>query len=426
VSFPKGISVDATLRNAWTAPVGAQTTTTLLPSVRASLDLRRAMSGLSKSGSVTGATLEASWWKDATNLDPYTIETMYAGRPLSGSVAPLGTSLLAPDPALAPEVMTGWQVGGLASFRWLHLGLGLTYYQDQTSGVVLPVSNAALGTLLASNAGEVSNRGVEGRLQLQLGDGERGFGWTGGLNLARNSNQVDRLSAGATSLNLGPPQFGLAVQARPGEPLGVLVGYRTLRDRQTNALLLRNGLPVADSAAGAQVLGSAQPHWVFGLQNVLRYRMLTLSLKADGKIGGDVFSATNQSGSNAGTLQTTAFRPDSGLLIVGIDNATKSANARHVSAQDYYHALAAIQEPWVYSASFYKLREAKLSLALPPLPLLPISGVTASIIGRNLYLWAKAPNIDPEAVFSPYQLPGLEMGQLPYAKTVGIQISVTP
>jgi hypothetical protein len=147
---------------------------------------------------------------------------------------------------------------------------------------------------------------------------------------------------------------------------------------------------------------------------------------ADGKLGGQVFSTTNLAGSYAGTLATTAFRPDTGLLIVGIDAATRTANARHVSTQDYYHALATIQEPWIYSASFYKLREARLTVALPPIPALPISGVTASLIGRNLYLWTRAPNIDPEAVFSPYQLPGMEMGQLPYAKSLGIQLSVTP
>jgi hypothetical protein len=204
------------------------------------------------------------------------------------------------------------------------------------------------------------------------------------------------------------------------------VGYRTLRDRQTNSLLLVNGLPIADSAAGVQVLGSAQPNWVFGTQHVLRFRAVSLTLNADGRVGGRVFSLTNLSGSFAGTLATTAFRPDSGLLIVGVDNATKSANTRHVSTQDYYHALASIQDPWVYDASFYKLREARLSVTLPAIPVLPMSGVNVSIVGRNLYSWTRAPNIDPESVFSPYQLSGVEMGQLPFTKTLGIQVSVTP
>jgi len=58
--------------------------------------------------------------------------------------------------------------------------------------------------------------------------------------------------------------------------------------------------------------------------------------------------------------------------------------------------------------------------------LMPMSGITASLIGRNLITWAKAPNIDPESVFSPYQLPGVEMGQLPYTKALALQLSITP
>jgi hypothetical protein len=426
VSVPNGVSVGVTLRNAWNAPVGAQTTSTLLPSVRAAVDLRRAIAQLSKSRFLTDASLAVSWWKDATNLDPYTIQTMYGGRPLSGSISPLGSGRLVPDATLSPEITTGWQVGGNAAFSFARLALGLTFYGDQTSGVILPVADTALGTVLAANAGEVSNQGVEGRASFRVGLGLPGLEWSVGMNAARNTNTVERLGPGSNSLNLGPSLLGLTVQAQPGEPLGVLVGYKTQRDSRTGALLLRDGLPVADTAAGPQKLGLAQPNWIFGIQNSLRLGPVTLSIAADGRFGGQVFSITNLSGSSAGTLATTAFRPDTGLLIVGIDATTRSANTQHVSTQDYYHALGAIQEPWVYSASFYKLREAKLSVALPPIRALPFSGIGASLVARNLYLWTRAPNIDPEAVFSSYQLPGVEMGQLPYAKSVAIQVSVTP
>jgi hypothetical protein len=49
-----------------------------------------------------------------------------------------------------------------------------------------------------------------------------------------------------------------------------------------------------------------------------------------------------------------------------------------------------------------------------------------SLVARNVYTWAKAPNIDPETIFSPYQLPGIEMGQLPTVRSVGVQLTVTP
>jgi len=424
LTLPHGLSFGGTVRNAWTALVGDRTQSSLLPSARVSLDLRRAVSALGKTGAIKDATLQGSWWKDATNLDPYTIETMYAGRPVTGSVGPSGTGLLVPDPSLAPEITTGWQAGGQAVIRWL--GVGLTYYRENTSGVILPEPGATPGTFSAKNAGEVSNNGIEARASLDFGDGETTLGWKSGVTVSRNTNRVTRLSGGAGELDVGPSQFGVRVQARTGAPLGVLMGFRTKRDPQSGSLVLRNGLPVADSAAGIQALGFAQPDWVVGSRNVLRFRAVTLIVNADGRIGGDLFSATNQIGTFAGTLDATAVRPDSGLLIAGIDEATKTANTQHVSAQDYYHALASIPEPWVYSGTYFKLREMRLSVALPPIPRIPMSGVTASIVGRNLYLWAKVPNVDPENVFSPYQLPGVEMGQLPAVRSVGVQITIAP
>src|SRR5207302_10235332 len=118
---------------------------------------------------------------------------------------------------------------------------------------------------------------------------------------------------------------------------------RFLRGASTNALVLRNGLPLPDTVAGPVVLGNAQPNWVLGLKNTVRIGWLSVDVLADGRLGGSIFSATNLWGSYAGTLEATAFRPDSGLLITGIDATTGSANTKHVSAQDYFHALAAIQ-----------------------------------------------------------------------------------
>jgi hypothetical protein len=49
-----------------------------------------------------------------------------------------------------------------------------------------------------------------------------------------------------------------------------------------------------------------------------------------------------------------------------------------------------------------------------------------AVIGRNLALWTDVPNIDPEFVLSTGPSRGLEMGQLPGTRSVGVQISLTP
>lgn len=132
-------------------------------------------------------------------------------------------------------------------------------------------------------------------------------------------------------------------------------------------------------------------------------------------------------GSYSGTLASTGFRPDGGLLVAGIDAVTHTANTQHVSAQAYYHALGSVPEPWVYSASYLKLREARLTVEVPTrFPSIPFESVRASLVGRNLQTWSKAPNIDPETVFSAYQLRGLELGQLPSTRSFGVEITIVP
>ena len=419
-TFANGASLQATVRNAWLSMVQAQSASVILPTVRGSYDLGRTI--FADSRAITAARVRGAWWMDTPESTPYSIESMYTGRPALGGVVP-GTRVA--SASLSPEVTNGFELGTDFTFRRFGLGVGLTYYHEKTSDLILPVANST-GGLAVTNIGATTNQGVDARLTAQLGDGAEGLGWNIAANASKNSNQVDALSGAQTSVALGPSRWGVSVEARPGQPLGVLRGLRLQRDA-SGSLVLRNGLPVGDSASGPQQLGVGQPSWSFGVQNTLRYRWVSFTAQADARVGGQLFSATNMIGSYSGTLASTAFRPDTGLLIAGVDAATGKANTRHVSTQDYYHALGSVPEPWIYSASFLKLREMRLS-ALIPLGFgsLPFESVRASIVGRNLRMWAKAPNIDPEAVFSPYQLQGVEMGQLPTTKSIGVEITIVP
>ena len=55
-----------------------------------------------------------------------------------------------------------------------------------------------------------------------------------------------------------------------------------------------------------------------------------------------------------------------------------------------------------------------------------VSGLSLALVGRNLALWADAPNIDPETAFNASNVQGFEYGQLPSARSVGFNITVTP
>ncbi|MEP6492896.1 MAG: TonB-dependent receptor plug domain-containing protein [bacterium] len=420
-------SINASLRNEWSDLVTGHQTGTLYPAISASLDVLRALGSTPSSPKATSLTINGAWSRTGSDITPYALQSLFAGRAASGSLAPIGSALLLSDPSLTPEVTSSAQFGVDVSTLSRRLDFGVTVYDESTSGVILPVGNASLNTLVARNAADISNRGVEVQGVAHMGGGTGLWRWDIAANVAKNSSSVDNISTGTDRVLLSPTIWGVTLEARNGEPLGLIVGKKLLRDQGTGALVLRGGLPLPDSVAGPQKLGVAEPTWVAGLRNTITVGWVSLDVVADWHVGGSVFSGSKLWGDFAGNLSETTFRPDSGLLITGIDATTRTANTQHVSTQNYYHALAAVQEPWVYSATYMKLREARLSLSIPTTAShLPFESARISLIGRNLHTWSSVSGFDPELVLSPYYFSGIEMGQLPAAKSIGIQVSVTP
>ena len=65
-----------------------------------------------------------------------------------------------------------------------------------------------------------------------------------------------------------------------------------------------------------------------------------------------------------------------------------------VSKQAYYQAYNDVTEAGIFDTSFLKLRDVTLSYQFPKL-----AGINISVYGfaRNILLWAKMPNLDPES-----------------------------
>ena len=80
------------------------------------------------------------------------------------------------------------------------------------------------------------------------------------------------------------------------------------------------------------------------------------------------------------------------------------------------------------SMDVVKLREMRVGFAIPEryLRQTRLSNARLSIVGRNLALWSDIPNVDPETAFSTSNMQGIEMGQMPTARSIGFQLTVTP
>jgi hypothetical protein len=407
--------VEAALRDYATLAVAARqesssllggSTSQLYPSVFATIDLARANPSMRTSG-LDALALRGGWARSGNEATPALLQRL-------GITAATPTTVLAQ--LVAPELTTGWEAGVDVRTLENRLGLDLSYYNDRSENLILPVAAPDF-----ARTGAVSNKGFEARVDV-VPLRAASFEWRVGASYAKNTNVVESVSGAATGVPLGLPFRGVSIEARPGFALGAIVGLGYLRDGSGN-LLLRNGRPLADTVAGPRVLGVGMPDWIAGVQSGIRVGGLDLSVLFDIHRGGKIFSSTNMAGDYAGVLAETGFRPDTGLLIAGIDAATGVANTTHVSTEDYYHALGAIGERWVYDASFVKLREARVSFSLPFA--FQNESLRASIVGRNLALWSNAPNIDPETVLSAATFRGAEMGQLPSVRSVGLQLSLT-
>jgi hypothetical protein len=227
------------------------------------------------------------------------------------------------------------------------------------------------------------------------------------------------------------------VEARVGEPYGVMYGRRYAYDSQGRMVLTSTGLPATNGPI--ERLGKYDPDWTGGLGSTLSYGGVQLSALVDVRRGGNLYSLTNAYGTRSGVLSNTLrgreTRPDTlegnGVVMEGVTVTAAGDTVplrRRLTAQQYHRSLVNISEEFVYDASFVKLREVRLQYAVPAryTGRLGVNGLEMAIIGRNLALWTDVPNVDPETAFNAGNVQGYEYSQFPSARSVGFSLSVTP
>ena len=384
---------------------------TLYPAVVARLELAGSDSGAPRGGALQSFELRGGWSRSG-NVGS------------AGLLQRLGVTTTTAAAAIAqlsaPERTTSLEVGVALRGLGGRASADVSVYRDMSENLLFPSAEGY------ARSGSLSNKGIEATVSavpLRLANG---FEWSVSGTFGKNTNLVESV-AGGTSVALGPASGGASIEARSGASLGVIVGSAFLRDGR-GQLMLRNGRPLADSIGGSRVLGETAPSWIGGLRTSARMHGVELSVQFDTHQGGRVFSASNLAGAYSGVLLETAFRPDTGLLIAGLDVVTGIKNTVHVTTEDYFHSLGGITERWIYDASFVKLRDARASVTVPLqfIPALRVQSLRASLIGRNLALWTSAANIDPETVLGASSFRGAELGQLPGTRSLGFQLTLTP
>ncbi|MFN2603688.1 MAG: SusC/RagA family TonB-linked outer membrane protein [Gemmatimonadaceae bacterium] len=430
-------TVEGTARNDWSSTLPKENNSYFYPSVNTSIVLSDMIPSL-KGNILNYLKVRGSVAQVGADADPYLLRTTYSGlsTKFNGLAQfTLGDALA--NGALKPEITHSDEFGlelGLFDSRVTFDG---SLYNKYTKNQIFnaPVSNTTGFTVKSINAGRITNKGIDFLFGVTPIQSDNGITWNTTFNYGRNKSRITELAPGVTTLLLGS-LFSSRVEARLDEPYGALMGRAWARDSATGKLLLDGGLPYAATSAPTHYFGTVQPTWTGGLANTLTFKNLRLYGLLDFRRGGKIASITNMWGTYTGVLASTVAGRDAdwnkpGIVVDGIDVATGKPNTVSVDAETYYQCRAyncgQVIEDWIYDASYTKLRELTLTLDLPRslVSRLNVSAITLGLTGRNLAMWTKVPNIDPEFSYQTGNNQGIESMVLPNTRSWGFNVRIT-
>ena len=428
-------TVEGTARNDWssTLPVGANSY--FYPSVNTSFVLTDALPSLQNSV-LNSVKLRAAAARVGSDAPVYSLVPVFLGESQRFGSQPqyrLDTRLA--NSNLKPEITRSDEVGAEILMLDNRVTLDFSAYSKATRNQIFDVeiSGASGFDKKWVNAGEISNKGIEALLSLNLFQRPSGgFTWSTTFNFARNRSRVVDLAPDVEAILLGQGGFGdVRVEARKGEPYGSIRGFRYQRDEQGN-ILVEDGYPLSES--DLSVLGNIQPRWTGGWGNQFSYRNFSVNTLLDIRRGGQLYSVTNMFGEYAGVLASTVRGREEdwnkpGVLVQGIDVATNQPNAVRIPAELYYHNLFGYTENYVYDAGYVKLRELRVSYNVPDRwanRMMGARAATVALTGRNLYMWKNVPNIDPEFAYSSRNDQGIEVNMSPNPRSIGVNLRIIP
>jgi outer membrane receptor protein involved in Fe transport len=432
-SYDNMLFIDFSMRNDWASILPTDNNSFLYPAASASVVLSDALN-INKD-IVSFLKVRGGWSKVGSTgvLGAYQLENTYSfTSPWAGTNLVASPSLLN-NPDIGPESTTSTEFGIDGRFLKNRIRLDASYYNQKSEDLIVNVqlsSTSGNGSAL-QNVGEMTNKGFEIALGATLFKNDD---WKVDLdlNFAKNDNTVESLGGDLETLVLGG-QWGVNIEARVGEAYGTIYGPGYARNEDGN-IIYENGLPTVDTER--KVLGNVTPDWTGGANLTVAYKNFSFGALVDAKIGGDIFSMTNTWGRYAGVLEETAEGRETGVVGAGVmnvgteENPVWAENNVVVTAKAYNRAayVNSVAEGSVFDASYVKLRQLSLGYKLPSKMLknTGLDEINLSVVGRNLaILHRNAPHIDPESAFSSSNgNQGLEFGQLPSARSVGLNVGI--
>ncbi|HEX5653818.1 MAG TPA: SusC/RagA family TonB-linked outer membrane protein [Chitinophagaceae bacterium] len=428
-SFKNKYFLDFTARNDWSSTLPSDNWSFFYPSVNASFVL----SDIFKLPSlISFAKLRVSLAEAGNDTDPYQTQKYYGASEFasSGSVDPILYNA-----TLKPEISNSFETGLDIRFLKNRVGIDFTFYNSVTRNQIVRVPmNWSTGYSAAFlNSGKVRNRGVE-LVVTSKNISNKNFSWNSTINWSKNQNRVLSLAedlGGEDNQIIGVGGNATLI-AKVGGSTGDIYGFGFVRSPDGQIVYNSNGLP--QRPGEIQFIGSAFADWKGGIQNEFSYKNFRFSFLVDGQYGGIIYSQSHHKMTEQGKLKHTLRGREENFIIgdgVVVDAGGRYIpNTKQVLPVDYFteYYRRANVEANSFDASYLKLREARLEYNLPKkvLDRSFIRQVTVALYGRDLLMLTSFPVFDPEtaALNGSTLIPGVEMGQLPSTRTMGLNLTL--
>ena len=458
LEYKRFLYLDLTARNDWSSTLPANDNSFFYPSVSLGFVFTELME---KQNFLSFGKVRASYAGVGSDADPYQLETTYEiiDNEGYGDMAFIDRTI--PNLGLLPELVNSFEAGTELKFFGKRIGLDVTYYDTRSHNQItnMPVSAASGYYSAIVNAGIIQNKGWEVQVIATPLQSKK-LRWDLNLAYSKNQSQILELAPNVERATLYE-HWRLSIEARPDHPYGDIVGYGFLRDEAGNILVDKTGMIQRDETP--KVLGNFTPDFSLSLSSSFSYKSWSMSFLLHGQFGGEMFAGTNMYGYGyAGNFEETLegregwfnseaereaaglapneWTATGGLLLEGvyapgttIDGMDVSGqpNQSYVDPYQYYQKLSLwqeeIHEPFIYDASFIKLRELSINYQLPNAlaQKLRLKKASVGMFGNNLWLiYSEVPNLDPETMLTNGNGQGYELYSYPNKRSIGFSITI--
>ena len=350
------------------------------------------------------------------------------------------------------ETTSRFNVGLDAMLFENRLALSLDWYAAKTTDLLVQKQYQFVTGMdkYWANGGELSNMGVEAKLNAKLIN-TKDFQWELGASLGHYKNKVTDLDEVLDPVSI----YGGEVATMVGQPVGVFWGYKTdgvwtssadidklveydesgkiIEDKrlyQTDATGARNYFKAGDmkfvdltgegciNDEDKTIIGNPNPDIYGNIFTKLSYKGITLDVNFNYSVGNDVYNYYRQQLESGSSFynQTTAM----------LNRWTVEGQMTDIPSIAYGDPVgnSRFSDRWIEDGSYLRLKTIKLSYDIPVMASW-LQGLSVWCAAENIYTLTKYQGADPEfSVSNNVLYQGVDAGLLPQTRSFHLGVKV--